>query len=222
MKKQLKLNFSKSVFGVRGRRSKEMGGLPGFHVLQQRQPIWVVERFSFIAVPQTLLAENVQTYVLKLDSSVDHWADQYKSLGGRGCHLWSPGISEGFLLHVCSRTGHLCGTAHFYLSRWFDKKEQGKADQRKKTKWTVQGIKLKFSNLCEIRTFRNTQCFVKERCGWSSTYVLNLIFTEKYYFPVSNNTTYCECKRFHLCNSKAKAYSSCSFLTQITLLLTYG
>lgn len=49
-----------------------MGGLPGFHVLQQRQPIWVVERFSFIAVPQTLLAENVQTYVLKLDSSVDH------------------------------------------------------------------------------------------------------------------------------------------------------
>lgn len=105
--------------------------LPGFYTLQQRQPIWVVERFSFIAAPRPLLAENVQTCVLKSDSSAGHWADQpyenvqismcksWGRVGGveRGmCHLCSPGILEGFLLHTCSRTDYLCGTAHLYLS----------------------------------------------------------------------------------------------------------
>lgn len=120
----------------RGRRKRETewGGvdvdLPGFYTLQQRQPIWVVERFSFIAAPRPLLAENVQTCVLKSDSSAGHWADQpyenvqismCKSWGGGGaergmCHLCSPGILEGFLLHTCSRTDYLRGTAHLYLS----------------------------------------------------------------------------------------------------------
>lgn len=163
MKKQLKFNFSKSIFGVKEEEgARRWGGLPGFHVLQQRQPIWAVERFFFIAVPQTLLAENVQTYVLKLDSSVDQWEDQCKSLGGRGCHLCSPWILEGFLLHVCSRTGHLCGTVRFYLSRWFDKREQEAKQIRKRRINKQFGIKLKLSNLCEIRIFRNTQCFVKD------------------------------------------------------------
>lgn len=137
--KQLKLNFSKSIFGVKEEEERERrgagrgGGRRSARVLHSAAKAAHMgggEIFLYRCSP-AIAGRECANVCLKI-GLLNRATGQISHLkmyrfrcvrawgGHRGrcsvCHLCSPVILEGCLLHTRSRTDYLCGTAHLYLS----------------------------------------------------------------------------------------------------------